>query len=87
VLEVVLLASYASVTVSTVTGLPLSLISVNAKLRIGIDMGTVSGIDISMGGDVGVLGEYGVDAVDCDVGRLRPLRCSWSLYFISQDAV
>jgi len=87
VLEVVLLASYSSVIVSTVTGLPLPLISVMAKLRIGIDRGKVSGIDISMGGDIGVLREYGVDAVDCDVGRLRLLRCSWSLYFISQHVV
>jgi len=55
-LEVVLLASCSSVIVSTVTGLPLHLISVMAKLRIGIDRGKVSGIDISMEGDVGVLG-------------------------------
>jgi len=87
VLEVVLLASYLSVIVSTVIGLPLPLISVIAKLRIGIDRGKVLEIDISMGGDLEVLGEYGVDAVDCDVGRLRLLRCSWSLYFISQHAV
>ena len=86
-LEVVLLASYSLVIVSTVTGLPLPLISVMAKLRIGIDRGKVSGIDISMGGDVEILGEYGVDAVDCDVGMLRLLRCSWSLYFMSQHAV
>jgi len=87
VLEVVLLASYASVIVSTMTGLPLPLISVMAKLRMGIDSGKVSKIDMSIGGEVGVLGEYGVDAVECDVGRLRLLRCSWSLYFIAQHAV
>ena len=63
------------------------LISVMYKFRIGIDRGKVSGIGISMGGDVGVLGEYGVDEVECDVGSLRLLRCFWSLYFILQYVV
>ena len=86
-LEVVLLASYSLVIVSTVTGLLLSLISAMANLRIGIDSGKVSGIDMSMGGEVGVLWEYGVDPVACDVGRLKLLSCSWSLYFILQHPV
>ena len=86
-LEVVLLASYLSVMVSTVTGLPLPLISLVAKLWIGIDRGKVSGINISMGGDVVVSAEYGVNAVDCDVGRLKLWMCSWSPYFMSQHVV
>jgi len=86
-LAVVLLASYSSAIVSTVTGLPLPPISIIAKFRIGIDRGKVTEIDISIRGDVGVVGEDRVHTIDCDVWRLRLLRYYWSLYFMSQQAV
>jgi hypothetical protein len=82
-----LLASSSSVMVSIVTVLFLPLSCVLVKFKVGSDRGYVSGIDISMEGEVGVLGEDGVDAVDSVVGMLRLLMYNLSLYIKSQHDV